>query len=129
MEKQGTVAKVAGDMMTVAIVRDSACGDNCAACGLCGNRREMTVELKNDGGFAAGDKVLLVSEDSKVVGNSAIGYLSLTALLVGGGVAGAYIGGDWAAFCGAIIGLGLGIGLLRLVFKNKMDIEIYKVED
>ncbi len=129
MEKFGTVKELHGADMIVSVVRDSACGDNCAACGLCGNSREMTVRLKNTNGFKQGDRVRLVSEDKKVLGNSALGYLSLTALLISGGVIGGILGGDWTAFCGAIVGLALGIGALKLFFKNKMDIEVQKVEN
>ncbi|MBQ7097320.1 MAG: SoxR reducing system RseC family protein [Clostridia bacterium] len=129
MEKLGTVKEVLGADMIVSVVRDSACGDNCAACGLCGNSREMTVRLKNTKGFKRGDRVRLVSEDKKVLGNSALGYLSLTALLIAGGVIGGIFGGDWAAFCGAAVGLALGIGALKLFFKDKIDIEVQKVEN
>ncbi len=129
MEKLGTVTEVSGEYMTVAITRDSACGDNCAACGLCGNNREMTVELKNTKNFRKGDRVCLVSDDKTVLRNSALGYLSLTALLIAGGVAGGILGGDWAAFGGAVLGLAIGIGVLRLFFKNKIDIDVQKVEE
>lgn len=129
MEKLGTVKELLGTDMIVSVVRDSACGDNCAACGLCGNSREMTVRLKNTKNFKQGDRVRLVSEDKKLLGNSALGYLSLTALLIAGGVIGGIFGGDWAAFCGAIAGLAVGVGALKLFFKNKIDIDIQKVEN
>ena len=57
MEKYGTVSEIQGEYMVVSVVRDSACGDNCAACGLCGNGREMTVRFKNTGNFQKGDRV------------------------------------------------------------------------
>ena len=128
MEKYGTVSEIQGEYMVVSVVRDSACGDNCAACGLCGNGREMTVRFKNTGNFQKGDRVCMITEDKKVLGNSALGYLSLTVLLVAGGVIGGIVGGDWAAFGGAIGGLALGVGALKLFFKNKLDIEIKKIE-
>ena len=127
MEKLGTVKEVRGEDMIVSVVRDSACGENCAACGLCGNGREMTVTLKNTKGFKQGDRVRLLSDDKKVMKSSALGYLSLTTLLIGGGVVGGVLGGDWAAFGGAIAGFALGVGALKLFFKNKIDIEIQKI--
>ena len=128
MEKFGTVSEIQGEYMVVTVVRDSACGDNCAACGLCGNGREMTVRFKNTGDFKKGDRVCLISDDKKVMGNSALGYLSLTVLLISGGVVGGIIGGDWGAFGGAIVGIALGIGVLKLFFKNKFDIDIKKID-
>ena len=127
MEKLGTVTEILGENMVVSVVRDSACGDNCAACGLCGNAREMTVKLKNSQGFEVGDMVRLLSDDKAVLGSSALGYISLTALLIGGGVVGGMLGNDWFAFAGALVGLGLGVAVLKLFFKNKIDIEIQKI--
>lgn len=129
MEKYATVTKNLGDDMDVTIQRDSACGDNCAACGLCGNGREMTIRLKNTGDFKAGDKIRLVSSDKSFLKHSAAGYLSLTALLVAGGVIGSLCGGDWMAFVGAILGTAVGIVVLKLFFADKLEIVTEKVEE
>lgn len=128
MEKLGTVKETKDGYMTVSVQRDSACGDNCAACGLCGNSREMTVKLRNTQGFQVGDTVRLTSDDRKVLKHSAMGYLSLTALLIAGGIAGGSLGGDWFAFGGALLGLGLGILALRLFFSEKIEITTEKIE-
>ncbi len=129
MEKSGTVIKTKGEYIEVSVTRDSACGESCAACGLCSNSREMRVTLKNTQGLRVGDKVRLISDDKKVLGHSATGYLSLTALLILGGVIGGILGGDWAAFLGAILGLVLGICALRLFFTKNIEITIEKIED
>ncbi len=128
MEKLGTVKELSGNYMTVTIHRDSACGDSCAACGLCGNSREMTLRLKNTGNFAIGDTIRLISDDKKFLGHSAAGYLSLTALLILGAVLGGIWGGDWFAFGGGIVGILLGILVLRLFFTDKIEITTEKVE-
>ena len=128
MEKYGTVKETSGGYMNVTILRDSACGDNCAACGLCGNGREMTLRLKNTKGFKAGDKIRLTSSDKSFLKHSAAGYLSLTALLIAGGIMGSLWGSDWAAFAGALAGLALGILVLKLFFTDKLEIEAEKVE-
>ena len=114
--------------MLVTIHRDSACGDNCAACGLCGNSREMSVRLKNTKGFTPGDTVRLISDDSKFLGHSAAGYLSLTALLIVGAILGGILGGDWFAFGGGLLGILLGIVILKLFFSDKIEITTEKVE-
>lgn len=128
MEKYGTVKETSGGFMNVTILRDSACGENCAACGLCGNGREMTLRLKNTKDFKAGDKIRLTSSDKSFLKHSAAGYLSLTALLIAGGVIGSLWGGDWTAFVGAIAGTALGILVLKLFFTDKLEIETEKVE-
>ena len=129
MEKYGTVKNISDGYMNVTIQRDSACGDNCAACGLCGNSREMTIRLKNTGDFKAGDKIRLISSDKSFLKHSAAGYLSLTALLIAGAVIGSLCGGDWMAFVGAIVGTAVGILVLRLFFTDKLEIATEKVED
>ena len=128
MEKYGTVKETSGGYMNVTILRDSACGDNCAACGLCGNNREMTLRLKNTKNFKTGDKIRLVSNDKSFLKHSAAGYLSLTALLIGGGIIGSLWGNDWMAFVGAIFGTALGVLILKLFFTDKLEIETEKVE-
>ena len=129
MEKYATVTKNLGKDMYVTILRDSACGDNCAACGLCGNGREMTIRLKNTGDFKAGDKIRLITSDKSFLKHSAAGYLSLTALLIAGGVIGSLLGGDWMAFVGAIVGTAVGIVVLKLFFADKFEIVTEKVEE
>lgn len=126
MEKTGTVIKATDEYILVSVSRDSACGENCAACGLCKNNRETTLRLKNTDNFKLGDTVRLISDDRKFLAYSATGYLSLTALLLGGGITGGFLGGDWAAFLGAFFGLLLGILLLKLFFKNKLEITAKK---
>lgn len=128
MEKYGTVTEILGGYMNVKLQRDSACGDNCAACGLCGNSREMTVRLKNTNDFEEGDKVRLVSSDKSFLRYSAAGYLSLTALLIAGAVIGSLWGNEWLAFAGAILGTAVGILVLRLFFTDKFEITAEKVE-
>ena len=129
MEKFGTVKSISGEYMTISIVRDSACGDNCAACGLCGNNRLMSLRMKYQNGFQVGDKVRLISDDNNVVSHSAIGYLSLTFLLIFGATIGGILGGDWFAFCGGLLGLFIGILILKLFFTEKMEIAIEKIEE
>ncbi|MBQ7959928.1 MAG: SoxR reducing system RseC family protein [Clostridia bacterium] len=126
MEKTGIVIETTGEYMLVSVHRDSACGENCAACGLCKNNREMTLRLKNTDNFKIGEAVRLTSDDKKFLHHSAAGYLSLTALLIAGGIIGGFLGGDWAAFLGAFFGLLIGIMLLKLFFKDKLEITAEK---
>ncbi len=128
MEKYGKVTEISGGYMNVTIQRDSACGDSCAACGLCGNGREITIKLKNSNNFEKGDKIRLVSSDKCFLKHSAAGYLSLTALLILGAVIGSLCGGDWMAFVGAIMGTAIGILILKLFFTDKLEITTEKVE-
>ena len=124
MEKSGTIIKIKDKYMQISVARDSACGDNCAACGLCSNSRQMIVTLKKAEGFKVGDKVRLITENKKILQYSAAGYLSLTALLIMGAIIGGLLAGDWSAFLGAIVGTLLGITILKKVFTKKTEITV-----
>ena len=126
MEKLGTVTKVNGEFVEVMVHRDSACGENCAACGLCANR-DMTVTVKNTGGLCAGDSVRLLAEDKKFLKVSAIGYLSLTVLLLAGGIIGAALGSEWLAFALSICFVLAGIGVLKILAPDSVEIKIEKL--
>lgn len=126
MEKTGVVVEIKNGYAFVNIERDSACGDNCAACGLCSNR-QMTVKIKNVKSFAIGDEVRLKTDDKKFLKGSAIGYLLMTALLIIGGLIGSIVGGEWTAFFGALVMIGVGVVILRKFFTRKLDVEAEKI--
>ncbi|MBE7032282.1 MAG: hypothetical protein E7401_04895 [Ruminococcaceae bacterium] len=126
MEKLGTVTKTDGEFVEVTVHRDSACGENCAACGLCANR-DMTVTVKNPGGLCVGDEVRLLAEDKKFLKVSALGYLSLTLLLFLGGIIGAIWGSEWLSFILAILFVFAGVLVLRKLAPDSIEIKIEKL--
>ncbi len=127
MEKSGTVTKIDGKCVEVKIKRDSACGENCAACGLCKNN-EMTLKLETTEKFLLGEEVRLLTDDKTFLKGSAVGYLSLTGLLVLGGIVGALIGSDLLAFALAITFLGAGVATLKLMKPKSLEIKIEKIQ-
>ncbi len=126
MEKIGVVCEIDGEYATVKVQRDSSCGENCAACGLCGNK-EMLLKIKNSEQLVVGDEVKLKSSDAKFLKRSAFGYLSLTALLICGGLIGSMFGGEWVAFWGSIFALVLGVLLLKRFFVKDMEVTVEKI--
>ena len=126
MEKQGTVLSINEGIAEILIERDSACGDNCAACGLC-NNKEMRLNLAVGEDIKSGDKVSLISDDKKIVALSAKGYLGLTAFLFGGGVLGTLIGGEWLGFLLALVFVFIGVVLLRWISSGSAEIRIEKI--
>ena len=129
MEKYGVVTNVSGNYAEVTVTRDSACGGNCSSCGLCENNRAMTVKIKNTGDFKKGDKLRLTSDTKTFVSHSALGYLSLTILMIAGAVVGGMLGNEWFYFWGGIIGILIGILVIRIFFSNKLEIKAEKIED
>lgn len=126
MEKQGTVVKLSGNIADILIKRDSACGENCAACGLCKNN-ELSLSLEVPEGTKCGDLVRLVSEDKEVVKFSAAGYLGLTALLIAGGVLGTALGWEWLGFLLAVAFAFGGTLLIRKVSPKGVQIKVEKI--
>ncbi len=126
MEKLGRVEGLHNGLAEIKIYRDSACGDNCAACGLCPNR-EMTVKLPTVPGLEIGDDVKLVSDNSGFVKWTGLGYLSLTLLLILGGVLGTVLGGEWLGFLLALIFVGVGVMVIRRFFSGGIEIQIKKL--
>ena len=125
MTKSGTVLSVHSGTAKIRITRDSACGYNCAACGLC-DMREMVVELPVDDDINVGDKVILVTKNSTFLKNSALGYITLTALLILGAIIGARIGGDVLSFVMALAFVGIGVLTLRLIPQKNTEIKVEK---
>ena len=126
MEKIGKVTKISDGIADIIIVRDSACGENCAACGLCKNR-EMSVKLSVPDNVSVGDNVRLCSEDKGILKLSALGYLTLTVLLFLGGTVGTLLGSEWLAFLLSILFVGLGVLILKLINPKGPRIHIEKV--
>ena len=126
MEKLGRVEKIHNNMAEIKIYRDSACGDNCAACGLCPNR-ELLITLPVVSGIETGDEVRLVSDNSGFVKKTGLGYLSLTFLLILGGVLGTKLGSEWLGFVMALAFVGGGVLLIRKFFSRGVEIHIEKL--
>ncbi|MBR5156097.1 MAG: SoxR reducing system RseC family protein [Clostridia bacterium] len=126
MEKLGTVVEIHNNMAKINIIRDSACGENCAACGLCQNC-EMTVTLPVVEGLKTGDCVKLLSDDAVFLKNTAIGYVSLTLLLILGGILGSLWGNEWLSFSLALIFVCIGVLVIRKFCPGEAQIHIEKI--
>ncbi|MBQ2932635.1 MAG: SoxR reducing system RseC family protein [Clostridia bacterium] len=126
MEKIGKVSKISGNIAEIIITRDSACGENCAACGLCQNR-EFTVTLAVSDDIQTGDTVRLLAEDKGILRLSAVGYLSLTVLLFLGAILGTLLGSEWLAFLLSILFVLLGVAVLKLIPPKTPQIRVEKL--
>lgn len=126
MEKLGKVRKIENGIAEIEIERDSACGENCAACGLCGGK-QLVVSLPVDSTISAGDTVKLAIKDSKILWLSAVGYLSLTILILAGAALGTHFGREWLGFLLAFILLVCGVLILRKAAPKPGHIHVEKI--
>ena len=83
MVQTGLIKKLHGNIADVEIHRSTACGDNCASCGLCSGRTSI-VKAANAAGAAEGDTVLIDMADKKVLGAAFLVYIVPLVLLVAG---------------------------------------------
>ena len=83
MVQTGLIKKLHGNIADVEIHRSTACGDNCASCGLC-NGRTTIVKAANAAGAAEGDTVVIDMADKKVLGAAFLVYIVPLVLLVAG---------------------------------------------
>lgn len=81
MIQNGIVIKIKKNMAQTEIMRSTACGDNCASCGLC-PAKSMTVLAENTIGAAEGDAVLISMSDKKVLGTAFMVYIIPVIMLI-----------------------------------------------
>ncbi len=81
METYGLVKKITGDKALVKVVRESACGGNCAACNACGNR-EIELTVNNPIEAQIGDVVKITSSSRQVLQSVFLLYLLPVLLFV-----------------------------------------------
>ena len=75
MKQTGIVEAVNGSDVKVRVKRSSACGDNCASCGLGCGGREIVVTAENKAGAKKGDTVEIEMKSSKILGAAAWVYM------------------------------------------------------
>ena len=74
MEITGYVQSTDGKYVNVKIIRQSACGGNCASCGGCGGK-EQIVRALNSAGAVCGNKVSMRMDSKKVLFAAFIAYI------------------------------------------------------
>ncbi|GAB2181599.1 hypothetical protein DLREEDagrD3_18220 [Denitratisoma sp. agr-D3] len=119
---QGTVLRVEDGQAIVEVIRSSGCG-RCHEPGGCGGTTLATggaacprsYSLANDIDARPGDKVWVAVREGSVLRAAAWAYGLPGALMVASAaLAASLTGSDLAAFGGALAGLAIGYGLLRV---------------
>jgi len=112
----------------VAVRRFSACGENCANCGLCDTAKTVTAAAVNTIGAKPGDTVIVRTESSVILRAAAAAYLlPLAALLFGCIIAAAFGLSQNGTVIAGILGLILGLAasvITRRLTRSKIQYEI-----
>ena len=125
MKNTGFVTEVLKDTVKVRVVRESACGGNCAGCHGCPSDA-VIIECKKDGvtEFGVGDAVTVEMPNSSFFGGVLISYGLMTFTMIIGAIAGYVIfKNEIASVLGGFLGLTVGIALMKVLAK-KQKIEI-----
>lgn len=83
MLQTGIVKKLNNNEAEVEITRSSACGENCASCGLCPGQTARVFAL-NNAGAKTGDMVIIDMADKKVLGAAFLVYIAPVIMLIAG---------------------------------------------
>lgn len=115
-------------MAQVAVTRSTACGGNCGHCESCLFQNELKTLARNSVGAQPGQRVVIESRTSMVLGAAALVYV-LPLVLFLAGYAIAAIAGAGEGLCIAVSFIGLIVGGAVIVLsqrnkKQKIDFEI-----
>lgn len=91
MLQTGVIEKLHyNNIAEVKITRSSACGDNCASCGLCPGQSSI-INAINDINASVGDTVVITMSDKKVLGAAFLVYIVPLIMLIAGYFIGAAV--------------------------------------
>lgn len=81
MREHGFVEEVYANRARIRVAKMSACGENCASCGGC-TPGERVIEVKNNIGAKAGDRVIAELESGRVLSAAFLAYILPLAVFV-----------------------------------------------
>lgn len=130
MREIGVVQNIFGEYADVAIVRKTACGENCASCSGGCTPGEQIIRARNTAFAKKGDRVVLEMQTGKVVKAAFWVYILPIICLVAGTIIGQeFFGNEWT-------GILTGIGCMLVCFlvihfldaRNKDNYEVVVTE-
>ncbi len=131
MTQSGIVKKIlSARRALVEVARPTACGQTCAACGMCVSAgQSLTTEADNPMSASVGDRVTISSETGRILGLAALVYLLpivsllLGALLPPAGTVGPVVG----ALGGLTVGL-LVVWTVSRLMRRQVRVVITSIE-
>jgi positive regulator of sigma E activity len=124
MTQNGVVTKLLDkDRAEVAVERGTACGGNCGGCEACVYANRLVVPADNLVYAKPGDRVVLESRTSSIMGATALIYLlPLAFFFAGYGVSAACGLSQGLCVVGSLLGLALGAGVAVLLGRRRKEI-------
>ena len=131
MENKGFVTEVSGDIVKVRVVRESACGGNCAGCHGCPTDAVIVeCKINNDTLFNVGDEVIVTMSRKSFFQGVFVCYGLMTILMILGAVAGYSIWrSEIASVLGGFLGLAVGGIFMKIIsVRKEIGVKISKIE-
>lgn len=122
MTQTGVVVRIIDDKTAeVSVERETACGGNCGACGgTCVFRNQLTAVVFNKATASLGDKVVIESRTSRIIGAAALVYILPVLTLLAGYMASALAGAsESVSVLASVLSLGFGMLISVLVSRRK----------
>ena len=134
MKNNGVISEINGNKAKIKVLRESACGGNCASCSGCELKNhfiDADVEKEFDFSPKVGDKVLITMDDKLFYTYAVSGYALFVLFLLVGAVLGWFLyKNENSAIIGGALGIAVAFLIVKLIFKNKKTgLKVLKIED
>lgn len=134
MKNIGIISEINGKEAKIKVLRQSACGGNCASCSGCELKNhfiDADIEREFDFSPKVGDKVQITMDDKLFYTYAILGYGIFVVFLIAGAVLGwNFYKNENSAIIGGALGIVAGFCAVKLIFKNKKTgLKVSKTEE
>ncbi len=134
MKNNGVISEINGKKAKIKVLRESACGGNCASCSGCELKNHfIDADIEKEFNFTpkVGDKVLITMDDKLFYTYAIFGYGIFVLFLIVGAVLGwSLYKNENSALIGSALGIVVAFALVKLIFKNKKTgLKVTKIEE
>ncbi len=134
MKNKGIISEINGEKAKIKVLRESACGGNCASCSGCELKNHyVEADIKKEFDFSpkVGDEVQITMDDKLFYTYAIAGYGIFVLFLIVGAVLGWYLlRNENSAIIGGALGIAVAFFAVKLIFKNKKTgLKVSKIEE
>ncbi len=134
MKNNGVISEINGKKAKIKVLRESACGGNCASCSGCELKNHFVdADIEKEFSFSpkVGDKVQITMDEKLFYTYAILGYGIFVLFLIVGAVLGwSFYKNENSAIIGGALGIIAGFFVVKLIFKNKKTgLKVSKIEE
>lgn len=134
MKNIGIISEINGKKAKIKVLRETACGGNCASCSGCELKNhfiDADIEKEFDFSPKVGDSVQITMDDKLFYTYAILGYGIFVVFLIAGAVLGwNFYKNENSAIIGGALGIVVSFCVVKLIFKNKKTgLKVSKTEE